>query len=279
MTRAGPVRARRAPATRTALGPIGTVLAPGRSRSSACCSSASSRSTCSTASCRSGSAAIGNGNGGNDGGPARTAAPSNVVVVPEEAAFEGSIVYAKAGNIWIQTERGRQQLTSSGGRLDAVLVGRRRLDLLHPLEGRDAATGRSGGATAATTSTCRTSCASGRRQRRARAPGDRAGQGRPAQVVRLDAPARPVAGRQDDRPRHRRPEARRTRTSSSSSSTSRPRSCAGPASARSGVLGHQDPEWRPDGQLLLYTQNGRDGSRGAPVIMRYDTRDRRRRAR
>jgi Tol biopolymer transport system component len=37
-----------------------------------------------------------------------------------------------------------------------------------------------------------------------------------------------------------------------------------------GVLGHQDPEWRPDGKYLIYTQNGRDGARGAPLIMRYD---------
>ena len=37
-----------------------------------------------------------------------------------------------------------------------------------------------------------------------------------------------------------------------------------------GVLGHQDPEWRPDGAYLLYVQNGRDGTRGAPVIMRYN---------
>ncbi len=37
-----------------------------------------------------------------------------------------------------------------------------------------------------------------------------------------------------------------------------------------GVLGHQDPEWRPDGQFLLYVRNGRDGSRGAPTIMRYN---------
>lgn len=35
-------------------------------------------------------------------------------------------------------------------------------------------------------------------------------------------------------------------------------------------LGHQDPAWRPDGKLLLYVKNGRDGTRGAPVIWRYD---------
>jgi Tol biopolymer transport system component len=30
--------------------------------------------------------------------------------------------------------------------------------------------------------------------------------------------------------------------------------------------------------LLLYTQNGRDGARGAPVVMRYDTREKKARA-
>lgn len=35
-------------------------------------------------------------------------------------------------------------------------------------------------------------------------------------------------------------------------------------------LGHQDPAWRPDGKQLLYVKNGRDGTRGAPVIYRYD---------
>jgi TolB protein len=38
-----------------------------------------------------------------------------------------------------------------------------------------------------------------------------------------------------------------------------------------GVLGHQDPTWRPDGRYLMFVRNGRDGSRGAPRIMRYDT--------
>ncbi len=46
----------------------------------------------------------GSGNAGGGGGANRTAAPSNVVVVPQ-VTFPGSIVYAKAGNIWVQ--RGR----------------------------------------------------------------------------------------------------------------------------------------------------------------------------
>ena len=55
----------------------------------------------------------GNGNGGV--GPSRTAAPSGVVVVPEEATFQGAIVYAKSGNIWVQTNDDVKQVTSSGG--------------------------------------------------------------------------------------------------------------------------------------------------------------------
>jgi Tol biopolymer transport system component len=35
-------------------------------------------------------------------------------------------------------------------------------------------------------------------------------------------------------------------------------------------LGHQDPTWRPDGNVLLYVRNNRNGARGAPVINRLD---------
>jgi Tol biopolymer transport system component len=35
-------------------------------------------------------------------------------------------------------------------------------------------------------------------------------------------------------------------------------------------LGHQDPSWRPDGKFLLYVRNGRNGTKGAPIIYRWD---------
>ena len=57
----------------------------------------------------------GGGTGDGNGDPTRTAAPSNVVVVPEEATFEGSITYAKGGNIWVQTAETVTQITDTGG--------------------------------------------------------------------------------------------------------------------------------------------------------------------
>ena len=35
-------------------------------------------------------------------------------------------------------------------------------------------------------------------------------------------------------------------------------------------LGHQDPAWSPDGSAILFVQDARIGTRGAPVIERYD---------
>ncbi|HEX7473793.1 MAG TPA: hypothetical protein VF323_11980 [Candidatus Limnocylindrales bacterium] len=37
-------------------------------------------------------------------------------------------------------------------------------------------------------------------------------------------------------------------------------------------LGHQDADWSPDGKALLYVKNGRDGARGAPQIYRLDVK-------
>jgi TolB protein len=35
-------------------------------------------------------------------------------------------------------------------------------------------------------------------------------------------------------------------------------------------LGHQDPEWRPDGKKLVYVRNDRDGAKGTPRLYSYD---------
>jgi WD40-like Beta Propeller Repeat. len=55
----------------------------------------------------------GGGDGGGDG-PTPSPAPSNVVITPPSAVFPGSITYAKAGNIWIQSGKDAHQVTNDG---------------------------------------------------------------------------------------------------------------------------------------------------------------------
>ena len=56
------------------------------------------------------------GNGGSGPVVSRTAAPSNVVVVPTDAPKDipGTFLYAKGGNIWIQQDQQPRQLTGAG---------------------------------------------------------------------------------------------------------------------------------------------------------------------
>jgi len=51
---------------------------------------------------------------GSGGGPVKTPTPSNVVVIDPRANVPGSILYAKAGNIWVQTGDKVTQLTTGG---------------------------------------------------------------------------------------------------------------------------------------------------------------------
>ncbi len=212
------------------------------------------------------------GRGGNGGdGPSRTAAPSGVVVVPEEAAFQGAIVYAKSGNLWVQTNDDVTQVTSDGGdsmpswSADGQWIifvrsrpevgnwplrgNERRYDIVVPDLMRVRADGGTDPERLATgrVKDGRLEWSSWMRQP-VLAP-----DGRTIALV-TDAPN---PGEDNVVLKFFDVETKKIRS----------------AGVRTnGVLGHQDPEWRFDGTLLLYTQNGRDGARGAPQIMRYDTR-------
>jgi Tol biopolymer transport system component len=63
------------------------------------------------------------GSNGNNGGPARTPTPSNVVIVPPVPDVPGAFLYVKDGNIWTQSGGDARQLTDSGrGPDDAMPV-------------------------------------------------------------------------------------------------------------------------------------------------------------
>lgn len=246
------------------LGPVGTWLAPAASIVGLCIVAIATINLLNGALPFSGG---GPGFGPGDGGT-RTPAPSGVVVVPDEAAFDGTIVYAKGGDIWIQADDETTQLTDTGG--DSmpswspdgawVYYIRSTDDRGYwPVRGRPARYDievpelmriRADGSSAAE------SLATGKfdlgeytwsfwiRQPNVAPDGtvavvtDAPNPEDSDVVLQLFDPATGVFTPVDV--------------------------------PTSGVLGHQDPTWRHDGRFLLYVQNDRAGSAGAPIIMRYE---------
>ena len=199
------------------------------------------------------------------------AAPSGVVVVPEEATFQGAIVYAKSGNIWVQTDDDVKQVTSDGG--DSMpswsADGQWIIFIRSTRErGNWPIRGRTGRYDIDVPDLMRVRADGGAEPERLATGLVRDGQLKWSAWMRqpvLSPDGKTIAlvtdapnpGDDDIMLKFFDVETKKLRA----------------AGVRTnGVLGHQDPEWRRDGRLLLYTQNGRDGARGAPVIMRYDTR-------
>ncbi len=203
------------------------------------------------------------------GGPAETPAPSNVVIVPDVVTFPGSIVYAKAGNIWIQTGKETRELTTGGsdsmpswspdgtsiifirtvGSLGTWPSGGvdRRYDETTPSVMRINADG-SGKPVVILSGVVRR--------------GSRTWHAWIRQPV-LSPDGRTLAIVSD------RPDPTRSDVVLQFYDLTSKRSKV-PAVTEEAPLGHQDPAWRSDGKVLLYVRNGRDGVRGAPVIYRLD---------
>ncbi len=210
------------------------------------------------------------GSGSNGGGATRTATPPDVVLVPD-ITFPGSIVYAKAGNIWVQAGKDPRQLTS--GSHDSMpswspdgtyVYFVRTIDEvgIWPSQGRDSRYDMTIPSVV-------------------RVKADGSGKVEPVLSGRISKGAKtwfswirqPVVA---------------------PNGTTLALVSDGPDPAKSDVvlqfydlatkkrsvpdlsenppLGHQDPVWRPDGQFLLYVRNGREGARGAPIIFRWDVR-------
>lgn len=220
---------------------------------------------------------IGGGDGSGDGGgggvvdPDRTPAPSNVVIVPEEAAFDGSIVYAKGGNIWIQTDDEPRQLTDSGDGSDSqpsYSPDGAWITYIHTVtdEGKWPVKGVVESYALDVPQLMRVRAdGSGEPERLATSKFKKSGNTYAFWI------RQPVLS----------PDASRIAVVSDAPNPDQSTVVLqffDPATEKfskvdvgvKGVLGHQDPEWRPDGRFLLYVRNGRDGSRGAPQIMRFN---------
>ena len=209
--------------------------------------------------------------------PDRTPSPSAPVEVNPEVVIDGKIVYAKAGNLWIQEGREARQLTNTGRdsqpawsadgewiyfidtrRTRAkffVAQALRGYELYYPILSRVKSDGTS---------------------RQALLSGLYKGSGsqRWFYFIRQPAPApngRTIAIVSDGPDPTRRDVVLQTYDVKTKKMTRVPVTEQAP-------LGHQDPSWRPDGKLLVYVRNGRDAGRGAPEIFRYDPKTKRARA-
>jgi Tol biopolymer transport system component len=212
--------------------------------------------------------------GNNAGGPVRTPAPSNEVIVDPLTEVPGAIVYAKAGNIWIQSGTAARQLSTNGtASMPTWSPDGRFVYYIDTFEER---------ATFPQQGVDRKYVLTSPRLMRIAADGS----GRP-EVVRtgrfrdgpyrwfywLRQPAISPNGRlvalTSDQPD---PQASDVVVQLYDLRTGQFNRPDLPVVAH---LGHQDPAWHPSGRYLLYVRNGRDGSRGAPSIVRWDRTEQR----
>jgi len=213
--------------------------------------------------------------GGKPGpGVVPTAAPSNVVVVDPRVTIPGSIVYVKAGNVWIQSGKEAHQLTSDGQASmpswspDGAWV--------YYIETTDEIgnfpTGGVVRRYAMTVPNVKRVRADGSGKPELVATG-RFRQGRYTWFYWLREPVLSPDGRTialiSDAPNPLQSDVVIQLLDVQTRKLTKPKL------ADTAGLGHQDPAWSPDGKQLLYVRNDRDAARGAPVIYRYDLRTKR----
>lgn len=206
--------------------------------------------------------------GSGPGGPVRTATPSGVVITDPRANVPGTLLYAKAGNIWLQNGTKATQLTSTGfDSMPAWSPDGQWIYYIHSV----AKIGRwpfSGSATPYELSVPYL--------QRIRPDGSGAhaiangnftrGSNSWSFFIRQPSisPAGAIAAVITDGPDPTRSDLVLKFINLSTGAIT------GLGLLDIGGLGHQDPAWSPDGKSVLYVRDGRDGTRGAPLIIRYD---------
>jgi Tol biopolymer transport system component len=213
------------------------------------------------------------GGDGGPNGPIRTPTPSNVVITDPRSDVPGRILYAKGSSIWVQSGASARQLTNSGGggtndsmpawspdgqSVYFVRTTReqgfwpsgtelREYNLRVPRLVRIAADG-SGEPEVLLTGTVRS------------------GSNRWSYFIREPsiAPDGSTAAIVTDGPDPTQSDVVLKLLNLATGELT------DPGVGQSQSLGHQSPAWSPDGRLVLYVRNAREGTRGTPEIFRYN---------
>ena len=202
------------------------------------------------------------------GGPIRTPTPSNVVIVDPRADIPGSLLYVKAGNIWVQSGSTAKQLTTAG--TDAMPAwSPDGASIYFVRVARESGRWLSGGIV-------RTYDLSVPSLMRMNADGSgqpevlltgRVKKGSSLWSYFIRDPAISPDGTTmaiiSDGPDPTKSDIVLKLVDLSTGKLTDPRV------AQTQSLGHQDPAWSPDGRFVLYVRNAREGGRGTPAIYRY----------
>jgi dipeptidyl aminopeptidase/acylaminoacyl peptidase len=212
--------------------------------------------------------------GDTDDDPDATAAPSNVVVVPSidpRKALPGTFVYAKAGNLWLQTGAEARQLTDTGrDSMPSWSADGKWIYFVETTRARGLFP--AGGAARHYTIGIPTVTRIRPDGTRREAVIDGTYRSGPNNAwkwfVWLRQPVISPDGKTlavfSDAPQPNRQDVVLQLYDLESGKLTRPNIAEEPP------LGHQDGAWRPDGKLLAFVMNSRDGARGTPRIYLYN---------
>ena len=209
--------------------------------------------------------------GNNPPAAGRTAAPSNEIIPVPEASFAGTFTYAKAGNIWIQTAKEVRQLTDSGrDSMPSFSPDGTSIYFIRETEGTGrfptGGNGRRAWYDLSTPSLMRVVADGSAKPERLLLGRFRSGSNTWFYWLRqpVMSPNNRTIAVVSDGPN---PTQSDVVLQFFDTKTEKLTKANVPSTPQ---LGHQDPAWRPDGKLLLYVKNGRDGAKGAPQIVRYN---------
>ncbi|HEY0442920.1 MAG TPA: hypothetical protein VGC90_01750 [Candidatus Limnocylindrales bacterium] len=207
------------------------------------------------------------GSGGQPVGVITTPAPSNVVIVDPRIDVPGSIVYVKAGNVWVQSGKSAHQVTSSGQASmaswspDGAWI--YYVETV-PEQGLFPAGGNPRRYAMTVPTVMRVKPDAGSQPEVVLTGRYRLGRYTWFRWIRepvLSPDGRTLAVL-SDAPDPLRSDVVLQLYDLQTKRLTKPNLTE--------TAGHQDPAWSPDGKALLYVRNGSDGARGAPTIYRYN---------